>query len=915
MSKLETGCLSLVLALFADGASAQCAEWSSGFGQPGLDGEVFLLQAADDGSGPALFAAGKFSLDGVAAAVHVARWDGARWSAFAVDPGSRVQALTTFDDGSGPALYASDDVGHVLRWNGASWSALGAKFNRPVLAMTVFDDGSGSALYAAGSFMSAGGQTIRRIARWDGVGWKPLGAGIAGTQSSILVRTLAVYDDGSGLALYVGGKFSQAGEVLANNVAKWDGASWHALGAGVTGTNASVAQLSAPAALTGSPSELYAVGQFTSAGGVAVNGIARWDGHAWAALGSGPEGMPLTMTWFDDGHGEALYASGYFSGAVGAAVNTVAKWDGSGWTNVRSEIAWGMVWSIASFDDGHGARLFAGGLLRELGGARVAGVAVWNGAQWSATVPTSGLDSYVYALATFDDGEGPELFASGQFAMAGGVHVDGVAKWNGKRWARVGDFENTALTSFAVFDDGTGPALYASGSRHDPSQPYISWPYVAYWEDSIWWEISANLGGGGAASLAVFDDGAGPALYAAGWHCLAGSTQPVAVARWTGSTWSPVGDLVDGASSLAVFDDGTGPALYAGGYSMSIGGAGVSYIARWDGTRWSDVGGGVDGGVAALAVFEDAQGPALIAAGIFLHAGGERARSIARWDGTRWSALGSGVAPAVSNLCVFDDGSGHGDALYAGGWFDHAGGVAAHGIARWNGAEWSALGFGIAPSPEGLRAQVNAMAVFDDGAGSGAALFVGSAFYQTLGEPEEIGADMSLHAGSRYLARWSGCGDTGALVCFGDGASGACPCGNASGTDARAGCTSSLRVGATLRASGAASVAHDELVLRGADMPPSSIALYFQGTASGVTGTALGDGLMCVSGSLVRLGVQACAGGVSRFPEAGGVRVSVAGAITAPGTRFYQACYRDAAEFCTPARVNLSNALRIRWDP
>ncbi|HYV29047.1 MAG TPA: hypothetical protein VFA77_16050, partial [Candidatus Eisenbacteria bacterium] len=35
---------------------------------------------------------------------------------------------------------------------------------------------------------------------------------------------------------------------------------------------------------------LYAGGDFTTAGGVNVNQIARWDGKAWSALGSGLSG-------------------------------------------------------------------------------------------------------------------------------------------------------------------------------------------------------------------------------------------------------------------------------------------------------------------------------------------------------------------------------------------------------------------------------------------------------------------------------------------------------------------------------------------------------------------------------------------------------------------------------------------------
>jgi hypothetical protein len=35
--------------------------------------------------------------------------------------------------------------------------------------------------------------------------------------------------------------------------------------------------------------------------------------------------------------------------------------------------------------------------------------------------------------------------------------------------------------------------------------------------------------------------------------------------------------------------------------------------------------------------------------------------------------------------------------------------------------------------------------------------------------------------------------------------------------------------------------------------------------------------------------------------------------VTAPGTRWYQVWYRNAAGFCTPATFNLSNAVRVDW--
>ena len=69
--------------------------------------------------------------------------------------------------------------------------------------------------------------------------------------------------------IYVGGIFSNAGGVPANNIAKWNGTSWSAVG---TGTNDAVNDF---AIFNG---ELYVVGGFTTAGGISANRIAKWDG-------------------------------------------------------------------------------------------------------------------------------------------------------------------------------------------------------------------------------------------------------------------------------------------------------------------------------------------------------------------------------------------------------------------------------------------------------------------------------------------------------------------------------------------------------------------------------------------------------------------------------------------------------------
>ncbi len=129
---------------------------------------------------------------------------------------------------------------------------------------------SGTDLYAGGYFTTAGGVTANNIAKWDGNAWSALGSGMNGG-----VIALAV----SGPNLYAGGEFTTAGGVPATNIAKWDGNAWSALGAGLNGGRAY--------ALVVSGTNLYAGGYLTMAGGVPANYIATWNGSAWSALGSG----------------------------------------------------------------------------------------------------------------------------------------------------------------------------------------------------------------------------------------------------------------------------------------------------------------------------------------------------------------------------------------------------------------------------------------------------------------------------------------------------------------------------------------------------------------------------------------------------------------------------------------------------
>src|SRR6185503_15774793 len=207
-------------------------------------------------------------------------------------------------------------------------------------ALAVFDDGSGPALYAGGLFTSAGGAAANHVAKWNGTTWSALGTGITGTPSA--VQTLAVHDDGTGAgpALYAGGTFTSAGGVPANQVAKWNGLAWSALGSGMTfpGTTPDVLALTSFDDGSGSGARLYAGGNFSSAGGVAAKYLARWDGTSWSSLGAVNQVVTaLCVTEDDDGPG--LFVGGDFTRAGVFQPSRVARWSGSSWATLGSGIS------------------------------------------------------------------------------------------------------------------------------------------------------------------------------------------------------------------------------------------------------------------------------------------------------------------------------------------------------------------------------------------------------------------------------------------------------------------------------------------------------------------------------------------------------------------------------------------------
>jgi uncharacterized delta-60 repeat protein len=485
--------------------------------------------------------------------------------------------------------------------------------------------------------------------------WVSMG-GYAGTDSAIY----AVATHGSDI--YVGGQFSRAGGLVANNIAKWNGSAWMAMGAGV---NSYVLALAVDSA-----GNVYAGGGFDQAGGTPANWIAKWNGSAWSALGSGMNQQVNALTVDNNDH---VYAGGTFTTAGGTFANYVAKWDGSTWSPLDTSLD-GQVLALTADNAGN---IYAGGYFGHAGSLVTNGVAKWDGTAWSAL--GAGVNSGVYALAV---DAGNNLYAGGFFTAAGGVSANYIAKWNGTAWSPLGTGMDAVVTALAV--DGSGK-VFASGN-FSTAGSVSGLGFVAQWDGSNWSAMGAGLGNNAVALV-----NAGASVIAVGSFTTADSLLVDNIARWSGGAWTTVGDRgFDAAISSAVFDN-VGNLYVGGGFHKAPGGVAANYIAKWNGSVWSALGAGVDNYVRALAV--DSSGN-LYAGGDFLHAGGLVANNVAEWSAGAWlpldNGLGNGVNGTVSAIAA--DTSGN---VYVGGFFTQAGGNSANRIAKWSGGNWFELGIGM----------------------------------------------------------------------------------------------------------------------------------------------------------------------------------------------------------------------------
>ncbi len=301
--------------------------------------------------------------------------------------------------------------------------------------------------------------------------------------------------------------------------------------------------------------DLVAAGAFTSAGGVPASHMGRWDGAAWNALGAGLGGLEPFVSDMVPLDGD-LFVGGSFDTAGGQSLPHIARWDGSGWSGVGAGLPTPVI----------GLAVVQGDIVALLPlGWNMSEVRRWNGVSWSP------LQENVFCFAEdITEYLGAPVVGGSINGFAG--YTPTVERWDGALWNPMG----TLPWTFGGGD--TISVLLASNGGFFAGGRYAG-PAVYEWAGTQWTPLEGGLPAWqGVVSLRSFRGG----LIAGGWVPSLGQD---GIRQWTGSTWMPLGDGVNGSVSSMVVWDGV---LVAGGTFTTAGGLPSPYWARWGCACYAD---------------------------------------------------------------------------------------------------------------------------------------------------------------------------------------------------------------------------------------------------------------------------------------------------------------------------------------
>ncbi|HEX2838479.1 MAG TPA: hypothetical protein VHN77_10160 [Phycisphaerales bacterium] len=522
-------------------------------------------------------------------------------------------------------------------------------------------DGAGpepSWLVVGGVFNRVDGVTTVNIAGWDGARWHAIGAGLGASPLSEPVMSLAVWNG----QLIAGGRFTRSGTGPSLNcIARWDGTLWQPMATGFTsGSPTTVAALAVHA------NELYAAGSFRPGPIPGQYNVARWNGTQWLPVfqGLGQSVTSLSETHAPVtsllSHSGSLYAAGSFllSGAPGRDVAVLVP--GQGWSAVGAGVGPAAIYQLQS----DGAGLLAVGRMT-MNGQVMGNVGRWDGTAWTPLVTQANSSTY----SSYARLNGVEYVGINSGTRLGRINA-GAVEYVGPELTEPAGTNDTRRT--ILLGDAAG-GVVVGGNFMRTNTADIDWRFLnslAVWDGGNFSPLSLSPDRSISTFVRYNND-----LYALGSFFYVNNRLCNRVARASGASWEPLGDGQGLNARVHCGVEWNGK-LVVGGPFTTAGGAAAGHVAAWNGTAWETLGAGVP--ELAVRRLYNFNGRLLAVCGEFMRITDYATPVLREWNGSAWVLFGDadGSDADVGAVVI------HAGEMYVAG---RNGAVGTH---RWNGSDW-----------------------------------------------------------------------------------------------------------------------------------------------------------------------------------------------------------------------------------
>lgn len=362
---------------------------------------------------------------------------------------------------------------YIIAKEDGIWSLMGTGISAGATrTVNVIKKGADGRIYVGGFFDTVGGiATTRGLAVWspETKTWSSLGGQVA---VAGVIYDIAFASNGD--VIVVGNFTDFNGVANTAHIAKWVKATntW-------TSITSTVANNPIYGVAYDNSGNIIVVGDFTAIGGVGCVRVALYTGSAWQQFGSGLNARGTAVAVSAD---NIIHVGGLFTTANGVTVNYIAKWNGttfvaftSGGSTGVGSAASAPVLKIFFATDGS---MYIGGLFQSGGGYTTYRILRWNGTQFQ-DMGGGVYDTTVSVgrvLAIDEDPDTKDIVLAGSFTVAGGdLGFQSVGFWNGSLYGWT-DFELqvTDIYAFKYVDRENMYLAFSTATAGSANDIYVS---------------------------------------------------------------------------------------------------------------------------------------------------------------------------------------------------------------------------------------------------------------------------------------------------------------------------------------------------------------------------------------------------------------------------------------------------------